>query len=245
MAQSNIDIIKKYKSKEINNMDINQIEELYNNYNIDIVKDIKRLENFIVLDKQKKQILYNQYKQQKKENEIIEYEKQLKKDQEKRIENMKDADPEYLIIKDIPSKNKRDYWIYHYNNNNDIIDYETHGKWLLYYNIELIDDKWNFIKNLYDNNELNGIEFLKVSTFKENSNASDPNIKLICLYCSGDKDNIINIGNNIKNKIGIYSRDYIYFKSDKQGINGNYRINGTSKNYEYKLKMNNDINYFL
>ena len=66
-------------------MDINQIEELYNNYNIDIVKDIKRLENFIVLDKQKKQILYNQYKQQKKENEIIEYEKQLKKDQEKRM----------------------------------------------------------------------------------------------------------------------------------------------------------------
>ena len=53
MAQSNINIIKKYKSKEINNMDINQIEELYNNYNIDIVKDIKRLENFIVLDKQK------------------------------------------------------------------------------------------------------------------------------------------------------------------------------------------------
>ena len=133
----------------------------------------------------------------------------------------------------IPSQEKGGYWI-HWSNERTCGD----GKWMLFFNKSIIDEKWNYFKKLYDSNKLNGIVGMKVSTSKENPRATDKNSHVIILYCKGCEEETIEIGKNIVNFNEGYNYPYIYYKTNIQTREGT-RATGQEKNYTYKLLAQN------
>lgn len=66
------------------------------------------------------------------------------------------------------------------------LDYRYIGKWLLFHPISEIDEKWNIIK---EETEAGRLTFqAKVSTAKPNRNATDPDIKVMCVYTQDYRD---------------------------------------------------------
>ncbi len=140
---------------------------------------------------------------------------------------------------ELPTQIIDGYWIFHGNLNFISLDV---GKWMLFYHKSKLDNKWLEICNLFDNNKLLGVDFLKCSTSLYNPRSSDNNYGVIILYCSDsqNKEKIINIGNNIILYIQDYTNEYIYYKTDKQTTNRTYAT-GSKVNYLYKLYISKDL----
>ena len=115
-----------------------------------------------------------------------------------------------------PSKNKVDYWIQYYTEN----DYKRHtdkgGKWLIFCSREEVDTIWSNIKKAQDKGVLGNIT--KVSTaFKKNKD----NNHVICVYTydSTDKDDVLRVRLALRD-LGF--TDILNYKRDIETINGVY-----------------------
>ena len=119
-------------------------------------------------------------------------------------------------------------------------DYGDSGKWMLYYEKNVFNEKWKLAINLFREKKLNGIVSLKCSTSYENPRASSRDIGVIILYCynSDNKQYIIDIGKNIL-KIFNY-REIIYYKKDIQTRDGT-KATGCIKNHTYYLEPQYDF----
>lgn len=142
-----------------------------------------------------------------------------------------------------PSKIKYKQWVTHHTERQveliDMMDcglYE--GKWLLFYNKKIIDEIWSFLKHLYDNDELYGINSMKVSTNMKCVRASKTKDAVIVLYCFGQRDEVISIGKNLQSKIGTYGSSCIYYKTNQQTKEGT-RGTGLNMNHSIKIENNN------
>ena len=87
-----------------------------------------------------------------------------------------------------PSQEKDNYWIVAICNDNNSelrelrkkAELENGGKWLVFADISEIDSLWEKINVATKNGLLGGGS--KASTARPNSNAKDPNQKVICVY---------------------------------------------------------------
>lgn len=129
-------------------------------------------------------------------------------------------------------------WLHHRPN---YAYYEDTGKWMLFFNNHLMNEKWKLATKLFDDNELFGVISLKCSTRFKNPRASDNNTGVIIFYCNDSTDEpfIMNIGQIIMSKL-CYKRD-MYYKTDNQTHLGT-AATGIRGNYSYCLKYQGIIN---
>lgn len=73
-------------------------------------------------------------------------------------------------------------WLYENNYKYDKKSINYVGKWMLFYNKNIMNDKQSLAKKLYRENKLDGVFSMKCSTNCENPRASNDGI--IILYCS-------------------------------------------------------------
>jgi hypothetical protein len=93
------------------------------------------------------------------------------------------------------------------------------GKWLLFYDIDEINEQWLLVKILLDNNKLTGIHQIKCATAQPNPRGSGGRDRPIILHTeSDDKNELLAIGRNIKKLMNVSER--IYYKTDEQTLAG-------------------------
>jgi len=112
------------------------------------------------------------------------------------------------------------------------------GKWMLFYDNNVMDARWGKFKTLYRQNQLPGVISMKCSTAMENPRASSNSNGVILFYCnnSEDEDAIMSIGTNIVSYANINPWYYIYYKSNKQTRLGT-RATGVKKNWLYRTRV--------
>lgn len=112
---------------------------------------------------------------------------------------------------------------------------EYSGKWLLFYDISDIDEKWMYIVNNVD--KFTGVHNMKCGTAKPNPRKqSSSNDIVIVLYCSGDYEQIMETGRNILSCIADYPYKFIYFKTESQTHDGT-RATGCKTNHTFKIEV--------
>jgi hypothetical protein len=121
------------------------------------------------------------------------------------------------------------------------MDLDCVGKWMLFYLKEDLDDAWKLAKKLYNEEELDGVIMLKVSTDHDNINKSsyiETGVILFICNESYDEDHILKIGKNIISKMKYVPIDssFVYYKTNEQTNVGN-RVTGEKKNYFYKIEV--------
>lgn len=116
-------------------------------------------------------------------------------------------------------------------------DMENVGKWLLFYPKSKINEMWQYIRELYNNYQLDGVAYVKVSTNYKSERASSDQIAVIAFYCdnSDDKETILQIGRDIAH-ICHYTDSYgfMYYKTEKQSVIGTSSL-GCKKNHKYTI----------
>ena len=135
-----------------------------------------------------------------------------------------------------PSEIVEHPWLYETNMNINNINesISVTGKWMLFYDNSNMDIKWSQIKELYRNNELDGVTSMKCSTMYDNPRSSNKNTGVIILYCndSYNENKIKSIGRNIM-EILSYNKS-MYYKTDIQ-THGGTIATGQNKNHLYKI----------
>ena len=123
-------------------------------------------------------------------------------------------------------------WLYE---NSGIISYDT-GKWMLFYPIGLMNEKWLLAKKLYREKKLYGINSMKCSTLFQNPRASDLNNGIIIIYSSdsSNEEKIRDIGKKILDSFNYTEQQMIYYKTDLQTDEGTIAT-GSRKNHTYQL----------
>ena len=108
------------------------------------------------------------------------------------------------------------------------------GKWMLFYNNNIMNEKWSQIKQLFKQKELEGVVCLKCSTKYKNSRAANHDHGVIILYCNNSKnmEYIKKIGKNIVKKMNHPCR--IFYKTNIQTREGT-RATGCKKNSSYSV----------
>jgi hypothetical protein len=106
------------------------------------------------------------------------------------------------------------------------------GKWLIFVPISQIDGVWIRIKHAAEDGRLG--DSAKVATAKPNPNATDPAMKVICVYTYDwtDKADVSRIRDKLRT-LGIVSK--IPYKADHDTFTGRYARRGhkrISKYYE-------------
>lgn len=111
------------------------------------------------------------------------------------------------------------------------------GKWMLFYNKNIINDKWKKVLELFKENKLEGVINVKVSTNMKNQNNNMSNSSVIVLYCdnSRDKKTIINIGKKIQELMEYTEQKCMYYK-----LNYNPNMENNKRHYLYQLKINKE-----
>lgn len=111
-------------------------------------------------------------------------------------------------------------WLY--EDNFKINDKNNVGKWMLFFDKEIINDSWSFATKLYRENNLADVLSMKCSTNYNNPRASRTDNSIIILYCSdsSNEEKIINIGKNILKLFDYRDSPIIYYKTDIQTYEG-------------------------
>lgn len=124
-----------------------------------------------------------------------------------------------------PLNIKSGYWIYEKYDEKPL--YKS-GKWIMYFNKEVLFNKWKRAVTLFRRKQLKGIKSMKCST-----NIKKENTKSIVFFCekSDKKENIMKIGKELMDKME-YSKT-MYYTTDKQNLMG-------IKGYLYKIECNFD-----
>ncbi len=121
-----------------------------------------------------------------------------------------------------PSTTDSDYWIWQDAPDSCQEKGESLGKWLVFKHKSKIDETWEIVRQAVASGEL-GATGAKVSTMKPNPNASNPDIKVICVYTiSNDVD-------EVGLKLIQLVRQRISYKTDEATLAGIYAIRGHTK----------------
>ena len=136
----------------------------------------------------------------------------------------------------LPSNNKKDFWIYESKSGTGKNE-DGDGKWMLFYDNSIMDEKWECAKQMYNEDKLNGVLCMKCSTSRRSTRASTDTEGVIIFYCnvlSSNENEIMDIGRAILNNVGCVWKKYIYYKTDIQTSAGT-KATGVLKNSTYKL----------
>ena len=154
---------------------------------------------------------------------------------------------------DGPLSVKDDLWLAHYNDEQWFrwfADGHDHGKWMLFYDEEKLEEAWKKAKWLYDEERLDGIFALEVSTGAEGSFRYQKNGSGVIIFHCGPTSNeqkMVEYGEKVVNLMDYHfgsQRTHghhpplVYFKTDEMTSFGT-RATGQIKNHLYKIKMLN------
>lgn len=132
-----------------------------------------------------------------------------------------------------PSEVREVYWIHTWRKHGTYPRSTSHsGKWLIFVDINDIDQVWTTIKQATEEGKLGGSA--KVSTAKPNPHATDQKTKVICVYTYDwtDETDVRRIRAELRS-LGITQK--IPYKADEDTLRGKYRVKGhqrISKYYE-------------
>ncbi|KAF9934676.1 hypothetical protein FBU30_001000 [Linnemannia zychae] len=109
------------------------------------------------------------------------------------------------------------------------------GKWMLFYDKSILDEKWAAVKQLIQEDQLGGIA--KCSTAMENPNAISSKTGVIIVYTSDyqNQEEVYNVAKVLYDKMD-YKRT-MYYKTDQQTLAGTYRKYGSKKNHIYRYPL--------
>ncbi|XP_030844299.1 uncharacterized protein LOC115925139 [Strongylocentrotus purpuratus] len=123
------------------------------------------------------------------------------------------------------------------------VDYDDHnagsGKWMLFYPVSEIDEKWEMANDLFDTGELRGVRGMKVSTAKVNPRSSDNTKAVLIMYCGPWTDELLmrKIGRNLALKTKYESKTgCMLYKTDDQ-TRGGTRATGQAVNHVYQMQL--------
>jgi hypothetical protein len=130
-----------------------------------------------------------------------------------------------------PSQVTNEYWLFAERKQGT---YPAHsqngGKWLIFVQVERIDKIWSKIKLATEAGKLG--EMSKVATAKANPNATNSNIKVICVYTHDwmDEEDVMRIRQELR-QLGITRK--IPYKADEDTESGKYANQGTKRISKY------------
>ena len=135
-----------------------------------------------------------------------------------------------------PSEVRNFPWLY--QDSKIKITLNNTGKWMLFFEKSILDEKWTQCKKLYNEKALNNVLSLKCST----NGDDDKKDGVIIFYCnnSNDECSILETGSMIIDALNYNENKFIYYKTDQQTRQGNKGESGG--NYMYKLGTTQYIN---
>ncbi|KAG0047429.1 hypothetical protein BGZ83_007518 [Gryganskiella cystojenkinii] len=135
----------------------------------------------------------------------------------------------------LPSNTFNQYWLWAESQTKAFQGGQRTGKWMLFYDKSVLDEKWNVVKMLVENDVLGGRA--KVSTAMENPNATSSKSGVIIVYTSDyeDQEEVYRVAVALHEAMEY--RGIMYYKTDEQTFAGVYAKNGTKKNYLYRYPL--------
>lgn len=104
------------------------------------------------------------------------------------------------------------------------------GKWLVFVDVEKVDEIWTQVKKATEEGKLG--DSSKVATARPNSNATDQNKKVICVYTYDwtDEDDVRRVREELR-QLGVTRK--IPYKADQDTMEGKYRKTGHTRISKY------------
>lgn len=152
---------------------------------------------------------------------------------------------DYAWESETPSQITDGYWVFasvkEQTNHKRKFKNNKTGKWLVFVDIKELDKTWKIIKQATEKGIL-GIG-AKAATAKSNPNASSENEKVICIYTYNwqDVDDVYRIEKSIRS-IGVETT--LYYKTDQDTGEGNYKVNGSTNISKYISKATKSFKKF-
>lgn len=130
---------------------------------------------------------------------------------------------------ELPSQVTDKRWVY--AKHEEISIPSNSGKWMLFYDKSVIDEKWLQVKSLLERGKLGNSA--KCSTAVSDSTAVDSR-SVIIVYTTDytDTEDVYRVAKILHKKLQ-YERP-MYYKTDEQTYAGLYAISGSKKNYMYR-----------
>ncbi|KAF9080199.1 hypothetical protein BGX23_002512, partial [Mortierella sp. AD031] len=93
----------------------------------------------------------------------------------------------------VPTQMFNEYWLWAKSASKGFLGGPRTGKWMLFYDKSVLDDKWAAVKGLVEQDMLGGLA--KCSTAKENPNAKSSKSGVIIVYTSDymDQEEVLRI----------------------------------------------------
>jgi hypothetical protein len=131
---------------------------------------------------------------------------------------------------ELPSQVTDKHWVYA-RRTGEMSMPSNSGKWMLFYDKSVIDDKWLQVKDLLEQGKLG--DSAKCSTAMPNSNASGPK-KVIIVYTADytDTKDVYRVAKTLHKKLQY--EETMYYKTDEQTHAGLYATSGSRKNHMYR-----------
>ncbi len=135
-----------------------------------------------------------------------------------------------------PSEVTDSYWVYAESNESYPNPTENCGKWLVFDYTKNLDETWSKIAKAVEEGLLGSSA--KSATALPNPNATNQDIKVICVYTydSEDKEDVARIAWELYN-IGVAPR-VLNYKTDKATLEGKYVKRGHTKVSRYSVSIN-------
>ena len=132
-----------------------------------------------------------------------------------------------------PSQATNEYWLFANRKKGTYPPHsENGGKWLIFVPMERVDKVWFKIKLATEEGMLG--EMSKVATAKDNPNAINSSIKVICVYSYDwtDEEDVMRIRQELR-QLGITRK--IPYKADEDTESGKYANQGTKRISKYYI----------
>ena len=132
-----------------------------------------------------------------------------------------------------PSQVTDEYWLFAERKQGTYPPHsKSGGKWLIFVPVGRIDQMWVKIKTATEVGKLG--EMSKVATAKDNPNATNSSIKVICVYSYDwtDEEDVMRIRQELR-QLGITRK--IPYKADEDTESGKYANQGTKRISKYYI----------
>ncbi|KAI1289094.1 hypothetical protein EDD11_009436 [Mortierella claussenii] len=135
----------------------------------------------------------------------------------------------------IPTQTVDEYWLWATSPSKNFTSSPRTGKWMLFYDKSVLDEKWATVKTLVEQDLLG--HAAKCSTGKENPTATSAKSGVIIVYTSDclDQEDVYRVAATLHEKME-YNRT-MYYKTDEQTIAGAYAKNGSKINHIYRFPL--------
>lgn len=135
----------------------------------------------------------------------------------------------------IPTQTVNEYWLWARSPCKGHTAGPRSGKWMLFYDKSILDEKWATVKSLVEQDLLGGLA--KCSTAKENPNATSSKTGVIIVYTSDylDQEEVYWVATTLYEKME-YNRT-MYYKTDEQTYAGAYAKTGSKINHIYRYPL--------